>query len=36
MRRHLLDLVILFVGSSLICLYVVLAQPGVRNVTLHA
>ena len=36
MRRHLLDLVILFVGASLICLYVALAQPAVRNVTLHA
>lgn len=36
MRRHLLDLVILFVFVTIICLYVSLAQPGVRNVTLHA
>ena len=36
MRRHLLDLIILFVFVSLISLYVALAQPGVRNVTLHA
>ena len=36
MRRHLLDIVILFVFASLVCLYVSLAQPGVRNVTLHA
>ena len=35
MRRHLLDLIILFVVSSLICGYVALAQPGLRNVTLH-
>jgi hypothetical protein len=36
MRRHLLDLVILFVFASLISGYIVVAQPGVRNVTLHA
>ena len=36
MRRHLLDLVILFVFASLISGYIVAAQPGVRNVTLHA
>ena len=36
MRRHLLDLIILFVFVSLVSLYVALAQPGVRNVTLHA
>ena len=36
MRRHLFDIVILFVFASLVCLYIVLAQPGVRNVTLHA
>ncbi len=35
MRRHLLDLIILFVVSSLVCGYVALAQPGLRNVTLH-
>jgi hypothetical protein len=34
-RRHLLDLVVLFVLSSLICGYVALAQPNLRNVTLH-
>lgn len=36
MRRHLFDIVILFATASLVCLYIVLAQPGVRNVTLHA
>ena len=36
MRRHLLDLVIFFVFVSLIAGYIVVAQPGVRNVTLHA
>jgi hypothetical protein len=35
MRRHLVDLVVLFVLASLICGYVSLAQPGLRNVTLH-
>jgi hypothetical protein len=34
-RRHLLDLIVLFVFSSLVCGYVALAQPGLRNVTLH-
>jgi hypothetical protein len=34
-RRHLLDLIVLFVLSSLVCGYVALAQPGLRNVTLH-
>jgi hypothetical protein len=34
-RRHLLDLVVLFVLASLVCGYVALAQPGLRNVTLH-
>jgi hypothetical protein len=34
-RRHLLDLIVLFVCSSLICGYVALAQPNLRNVTLH-
>lgn len=36
MRRHLLDLVILFLLATLITGYVLAAQPGVRNVTLHA
>ena len=36
MRRHLLDLVILFIGISLISGYVALAQPKARDVTLHA
>jgi hypothetical protein len=36
MRKHLLDLVVLFVVISVIALYVALAQPGVRNVALHA
>jgi hypothetical protein len=36
MRRHLLDLVILFLFASLITGYIVAAQPGVRNVALHA
>jgi hypothetical protein len=36
MRRHLLDLVILFVFVSIITAYIVAAQPGVRNVALHA
>jgi len=36
MRRHLLDLAILFVFCSLLCGYVVVAQPSIRNVTLHA
>lgn len=35
MRRHLLDLIVLFILSSLICGYVALAQPNLRNVTLH-
>jgi hypothetical protein len=35
MRRHLLDLVVLFVLVSLVTGYVVAAQPSVRNVTLH-
>jgi hypothetical protein len=34
-RRHLLDLIVLFVLASLVCGYVALAQPGLRNVTLH-
>lgn len=35
MRRHLLDLIVLFCLSSLICGYIALAQPSLRNVTLH-
>jgi uncharacterized membrane protein len=35
MRRHLLDLVILFVFVSLVTGYVALAQPSARDVTLH-
>ena len=36
MRKHLFDLVVLFVFVSIAALYVALAQPGARNVTLHA
>jgi hypothetical protein len=36
MRRHLLDLIILFFFASLIVGYVALAQPAARDVTLHA
>ena len=36
MRRHLLDLVILFIFVSVIAGYIVAAQPSVRDVTLHA
>ncbi len=36
MRRHLLDLIILFVLISIVCIYISVAQPGIRNVTLHA
>jgi hypothetical protein len=35
-RKHLLDLIILFVLVSIVAIYVALAQPGVRNVALHA
>jgi hypothetical protein len=35
MRRHLLDLVILFVLTSIVCGYVALASPGARDVTVH-
>jgi hypothetical protein len=34
-RRHLFDLIVLFILSSLICGYIALAQPNLRNVTLH-
>jgi hypothetical protein len=36
MRRHLLDLVVLFVLISIVCIYISVSQPGIRNVTLHA
>lgn len=36
MRKHLLDLVILFVVVSLVAVSVALAQPGLQAVTLHA
>jgi uncharacterized protein (DUF1501 family) len=35
MRRHLLDLIILFVLASIVSAYVVAAQPAAQNVTLH-
>jgi uncharacterized membrane protein len=35
-RKHLFDLVVLFVVVTIAAIYVVLAQPGVRYVTLHA
>jgi uncharacterized membrane protein len=35
-RKHLLDLIVLFVLVSVVVIYVALAQPGVRNVALHA
>jgi hypothetical protein len=35
-RKHLLDLIILFVVVSVVAIYVALAQPGVRNIALHA
>ena len=36
MRRHLLDLVILFVVCSIVAIYIALGQPSVRGVALHA
>ncbi|MGH3002935.1 MAG: hypothetical protein ACRDM1_09810 [Gaiellaceae bacterium] len=36
MRRHLLDLAVLFAVASLVVLYVVLEQPGLRSITLRA
>ena len=36
MRRHLLDLIVMFFFISIIAGYVALAQPSLRNVTLHA
>ena len=35
MRRHALDLAILFALGSIVCGYLALAEPSVRNVTLH-
>jgi hypothetical protein len=36
MRRHLLDIVVLLVLSTLVCFYLVLARPDLRDVALHA
>jgi hypothetical protein len=36
MRRHLLDLIILFVATSIVAGYIAASQPGSRNITLHA
>lgn len=36
MRKHLFDLVVLFVVVTIVAVYVSLAQPTLRNVTLHA
>jgi hypothetical protein len=35
-RRHLLDLIVMFFFISLVSGYIALAQPSLRNVTLHA
>jgi hypothetical protein len=35
MRRHLLDLVILFVFATVLAAYILTAQPSDRSVTLH-
>jgi len=35
MRRHLFDIVILLCFVTLLCGYIALAQPNLRNVTLH-
>jgi hypothetical protein len=35
-RRHALDLIVLFVLASVVCGYVALAAPGVRSEALHA
>jgi hypothetical protein len=34
-RRHLLDLSILFVFSTVVSGYILLSQPGLRNITIH-
>ena len=36
MRRHLLDLAILLGMSTIACVYVVFAQPGIRNVAIYS
>jgi len=35
MRRHLVDLIVLFVAASLALGYIASAQPGIRDVALH-
>ena len=35
MRRHLLDLVVLFVTGSIVAGYLAVSQPSLRNVILH-
>jgi hypothetical protein len=35
-RRHLLDLIVLFVLASLLVVYIVFAQPSLRSIALHA
>ncbi len=35
MRRHLLDLIVLFVFVTIVCVYIVLAQPSIRDTTVH-
>jgi uncharacterized membrane protein len=34
-RRHLLDLAVLFIGGSLVAGYLAVSQPGLRTVILH-
>ena len=36
MRRHLLDIAVLFVTGSLVAGYLVASQPSLRNIVLHA
>lgn len=36
MRRHALDLIVMFVLASVVCAYLALAAPGIRRETLHA
>ena len=36
MRRHALDLAVLFLIATLACVYVMLAAPGIRSEVLHA
>jgi len=35
LRKHLFDILVLIVFATIVCLYIALAQPGIRNVTLH-